>query len=164
MARYTGAKNRPNQPNMGATAIKSAKVLITHKPLVVDSILTFLGLGKLKNPPVIWGLGGPIFPQNLVISETYFCELVLGFSPDRNQTTAEIFSGKLKFRLRFTVGPQNVRKSRANFTTKAITRERKEISSPNSVHMFMSIIFGQIKKSGSTTWWRYKIEKTYKQL
>ncbi len=24
----------------------------------------------------------------------YFCELVLGFLPDRNQTTAEMFSGK----------------------------------------------------------------------
>ncbi len=44
------------------------------------------------------------------LSKTYFCELVLGFSPDRNQTTAEMFSGKwisiiiekkLKFQLTF---------------------------------------------------------------
>ncbi len=26
--------------------------------------------------------------------KTYFCKLVLGFSPNRNQTTAEMFSGQ----------------------------------------------------------------------
>ncbi len=55
----------------------------------------------------------------------YFCELVLGFLPDRNQTTAEMFSGKciwiiiekkLKFHLRFAKGRKNVRKGGANFT------------------------------------------------
>ncbi len=29
-----------------------------------------------------------------IMFKTYFCELVLGFLPDRNQTTAEMFSGK----------------------------------------------------------------------
>ncbi len=33
-----------------------------------------------------------VFPQNGPISHTYFNELVLGFSSDRNQITAEIFS------------------------------------------------------------------------
>ncbi len=46
------------------------------------------------------------------------------------------------------MGRKNVRKWRANFTKKAITRERNEISSPNSVHMCKSSIFGQIKKIG----------------
>ncbi len=44
------------------------------------------------------------------------------------------------------MGRQNVRKWRANFTKKAITLEHNEISSPNSVHMCKSSIFGQIKK------------------
>ncbi len=56
--------------------------------------------------------------------KTYFCELVLGFLPDRNQTTAEMFSGKwiwiiiekkLKFHLRFAKGRKNVRKRRGQF-------------------------------------------------
>ncbi len=54
----------------------------------------------------------------------YFCELVLGFSPDRNQTTAEMFSGKrlsiiiekkLKFQLAFAKGRKNVWKRRGQF-------------------------------------------------
>ncbi len=49
--------------------------------------------------------------------KTYFCKLVLGFSPNRNQTTAEMFSGQwpsiiikkmLKFQLTFEMGPQNI--------------------------------------------------------
>ncbi len=76
---------------------------------------------------MIWGLRGPVFSQTWVISETYFCELVLGFLPDRIQTTAEMFSGKwiliiiekkLTFPLNIAMGPQNVRKSRAMFTKK----------------------------------------------
>ncbi len=114
-----------------------------------------MGQGKSKNPPVIWGLWGPVFSQTLVISETYFCELVLGFLPDRMQTTAQMFSGKwisiiiekkLKFRLNFAMGPQNVRKSRAIFTKKIITREQNEIYSPNLIHMWMTKIFGPKKK------------------
>ncbi len=58
------------------------------------------------------------------MSKTYFCELVLGFSPDRNQTTAEMFSvkwisiiieKKLKFQLMFAKGRKNVRKRRGQF-------------------------------------------------
>ncbi len=54
----------------------------------------------------------------------YFCKLVLGFLPDRNQTTAEMFSGKwiwiiiekkFKFHLRFAKGRKNVRKRRGQF-------------------------------------------------
>ncbi len=54
----------------------------------------------------------------------YFCKLVLGFSPDRNKTTAEMFSGKwisiiiekkLKFQLAFAKGHKNVRKRRGQF-------------------------------------------------
>ncbi len=54
----------------------------------------------------------------------YFCELVLGFLPDRNQTTAEMFSGKwiwkiiekkLKFQLTFAKGRKNNRKRRGQF-------------------------------------------------
>ncbi len=29
-----------------------------------------------------------------IMFKIYFCELVLGFLPNRNQTTAEMFSGK----------------------------------------------------------------------
>ncbi len=29
-----------------------------------------------------------------IMFKTYFCKLFLGFSPDRNKTTAEMFSGK----------------------------------------------------------------------
>ncbi len=55
----------------------------------------------------------------------YFCELVLGFLPDRNQTTAEMFSGKwiwiiikkkFKFHLRFAKGHKMFEKGGANFT------------------------------------------------
>ncbi len=54
----------------------------------------------------------------------YFCELVLGSFLDRNQTTAEMFSGKwisiiikkkLKFQLMFAKGCINVRKRRGQF-------------------------------------------------
>ncbi len=56
--------------------------------------------------------------------KTYFCELVLGFSSDRNKTTAEMFSDKwisiiiekkLKFQLAFAKGHKNVRKRRGQF-------------------------------------------------
>ncbi len=57
------------------------------------------------------------------MSKTYFCELVLGFSPDRNQTTAEMFSGvniniekKLKFQLTFERGVKTIERGGANFT------------------------------------------------
>ncbi len=58
------------------------------------------------------------------LSKTYFCELVLGFSPDRNQTTAEMFSvkwisiiieKKLKFQLMFAKGRKKFRKRRGQF-------------------------------------------------
>ncbi len=35
-----------------------------------------------------------LFKYSSIMFKTYFCELVLGFLPDRNQTTAEMFSGK----------------------------------------------------------------------
>ncbi len=100
----------------------------------------------------------------------YFCELVLGFLPDRNQTTAEMFSGKwiwtiiekkFKFHLRFAKGRKNVRKRRGQFHLNSYTLERNEISSPNSGNMCMTLIFGQIKKLPRfATWWRYKMGKT----
>ncbi len=52
---------------------------------------------------------------------------------------------KVKFRLNFAMGPQNVGKSRAMFMKKIITREQNEISSPNLIHMWMIKIFGQKK-------------------
>ncbi len=59
-----------------------------------------------------------------IMFKIYFCELVLGFLPDRNQTTAEMFSvkwiwiiieKKFKFHLRFAKGRKNVRKRRGQF-------------------------------------------------
>ncbi len=56
--------------------------------------------------------------------KTYFCKLVLGFLPDRNQTTSEMFSGeclsiiienKLQLRLTFAKGRKSVRKRRGLF-------------------------------------------------
>ncbi len=56
--------------------------------------------------------------------KNYFCELVLGFLPDRNQTTAEMFSGKwisiiiekkFKFHLRFAKDRKIFRKRRGQF-------------------------------------------------
>ncbi len=56
--------------------------------------------------------------------KTYFCKLVLGFLPDRNQTTAEMFSvkrlriiieRKFKFHLSFPKGRKNVRKRQGQF-------------------------------------------------
>ncbi len=85
----------------------------------------------------------------------YFCELVLGFLPDRNQTTAEMFSGKciwiiIEKSWNFISGSQRgvkmYEKGGANFTQIAITLERNEISSPNSGNMCMTLNFGQIKK------------------
>ncbi len=64
------------------------------------------------------------FPPFWNLSKTYFCELVLGFSPNRNQTTAEMFSGKwiliiiekkLKFQLTFEKERKSVRKRRGQF-------------------------------------------------
>ncbi len=55
----------------------------------------------------------------------YFCELVLGFLPNRNQTTAEMFSGKwiwiiIKKKFKFISGSQRgvkmFEKGGANFT------------------------------------------------
>ncbi len=59
-----------------------------------------------------------------IMFKTYFWELVLGFSPDRNKTTAEMFSGKWlsiiiekkwKFQLAFAKGRKNVWKRRGQF-------------------------------------------------
>ncbi len=36
------------------------------------------------------------FSAILKFVQNYFCELVLGFLPDRNQTTAEMFSRELR--------------------------------------------------------------------
>ncbi len=105
---------------------------------------------------VIWGLGGPV--STLKLSDIR--NLLLRTSPrfftrsERNhcrnilwKVNMNNYQKKVKFRLSFAMGPQNVRKSRANFTKKAITRERNEISSPNSRHIFVSTIFGQIKRN-----------------
>ena len=99
-----------------------------------------------------------IFPPFWILLKTYFCELVPGFLPDRNQTSAEMFSGvwisifiekKLKFRFAVTKGRQNVNVGGAYFTKKAITQERNEISSPNLVHMCMVWLFGHDKKTAT---------------
>ncbi len=84
------------------------------------------------------------------MSNTYFCELILGFSLDQNQTTAEIFSGQLISIIIKKVeisqrGTKMSIKGGASFTKMAITPERNEVSSPNFVHMCQSSIFGQIK-------------------
>ncbi len=65
-----------------------------------------------------------VFSAKLTYIPHVLNELVLGFLPDRNQTTAERFSGKwisiiiekkLKFQLTFAKGRKNVRKRRGQF-------------------------------------------------
>ncbi len=80
--------------------------------------------------------------------KTYFCELVLGFSPDPNQTSAERFSGqwilifikkkRLNFWFTVATGRQNVERGRGTFSKMPRTPERNKISSPNSEHLCKS--------------------------
>ncbi len=71
--------------------------------------------------------------------------------------------GKHYIHIHIKMGRKNVRKWRANFTKKAITRERNEISSPNSVHMCKSSIFGQIKKI-AIRWKKHKNSYNYARV
>ena len=94
------------------------------------------------------------FPPFWILSKNYFCELVPGFLPDRNQTSAEIFSGvwisiiiekKLKFLFTVAKGRKTNVVGGAYFTKMAITQEQNEISLPNFVHMCTGWVLGQDK-------------------
>ncbi len=86
VAGTSNPKAHSYRPIGGAIAIKSAYVLITPKPVGLGSKFLHIWNPWVREnrtpPPVIWGLRGPVFSQTLVISETYFCELVLGFLPE----------------------------------------------------------------------------------
>ncbi len=92
------SNSQPNRPIGGATAKKkNAKVLITPKPLVVDSnfnIFGILGSGKIEKPPCDLGSTGPPFFANLSDIRNVLLRTSPRFLPDRIQTTAEMFSGK----------------------------------------------------------------------
>jgi hypothetical protein len=93
-----------------------------------------------------------------ILSKTYFGELVPGFSPDRNQTSAEMFSGvwisiiiekKLKFEFPVARGRKLNVVGGACFTKMAITPEVNKVGSPNLVHMCLSSIWGHSKITAS---------------
>ncbi len=97
-----------------------------------------------------------VFPPFWNLSKTYFCELVLGFSPNRNQTTAEMFSGKwisiiiekkLKFQLTFAKGRKKVWKRRGQFHLNSYNSSTEwDIFTKLRTHVY-DIVFGQIKKN-----------------
>ncbi len=121
------SNSQPNRPIGGAIATTDAKRLITPKPLVVDSNVLYpcnpwVNQNKMAISDFI--CAWIVFPPSWNLFKTYFCELVLGFSPDQNQTTAEMFSGKwlsiiiekkLKFQLTFAKGRKKVWKRRGQF-------------------------------------------------
>ncbi len=83
--------------------------------------------------------------------KTYFCKLVLGLSPDQNQTSAERLSAEwisIIIKKRWTSdslsqgGAKTFERGRATFSKMPITPERNEISSPNSEHLCKSSIWG----------------------
>ncbi len=78
-----------------------------------------------------------------IFCKTYFCKVVLGFLPDRNQTSAERFSGEwisITIKKSWTFDSPSQRSAKtlergwATFNKMPITPEWNEISPPNSEH------------------------------
>ncbi len=99
--------------------------------------------------------------------KTYFCELVLGFSPDRNQTSAERFSGQwilifikkksLTFDLLSQPGAKTLKGAGALLV--------KCLELLNGIRYLRQTqnTYVRVKKSwSSATWWRYKRKENIK--
>ncbi len=127
-------------------------------------------------PNQICSWAGEIFGYFTFFEKTYFCKLVLGFSPDRNQTSTERFAGEwisiiIKKSWTFNSlsqrGGKTFERGRATFSKMPITPERNDISLPDIMTYQITYVRAQSEVTGEkswslATWWRYKREKNIK--
>ncbi len=177
MAGTSNPKARPYRLIGGATEQNtrfSDILAIARKPIVENSkTLHFWNpwVNRMKMAISDFICAWIVFPPFWNLSKTYFCELVLGFSPDRNQTTAEMFSvkwisiiieKKLKFQLTFAKGRKHIRKRRGQFHLNSYNSWTEwDIFTKLRTHVNEIILWSNKSKLRSlATWWRYKIGKT----